>query len=490
MKIVLTCGHPESGFELVHEALLAAGLASARPSRQESLSPRDFHEKLLASHDLDAGMPATVGQLSPGKVWQELAVDLFLANMSAGPWGWADARTLCALEFWLAFDAQTRFVLVYASPEEVVARAMRDEAATRNAIDRIVESWTACNSEMLRFYNRHGGRCMLVNATGVARSPGDFVRRAGETFAMNLSPREGRSRSEAAFGSALASSLARALTEGCDEANALYRELESSADIDGSTGAALEEEALLAWREHAGLVSALHAAKTASVEERDLVSELRTEVESVRSRLMASEAAMDALATAQSEVARLRAQNTELTRDGDLLLLQVNQMREDLEHSDHLIRDLTQRTQEPAPQPHPHLSEIGVDMRGEIDGDNWYYAEHDGRWAGPYDTSTIRVPALREGNYHLSLDVVDAKARDILEGMKVALNGMSLTLRHEGEGVVALVHSRFSTNGMPKDREWEFRFKFPRLISPAEEGSDDTRLLAIRLRSMKLSRVE
>ena len=193
---------------------------------------------------------------------------------------------------------------------------------------------------------------------------------------------------------------------------------------------------------------------------------------------------------------QLREENQGLTQENELLLMQLHQMQDELVHltaeNQQLIDRLAQSVETaaaPAYLPVYQLSEIVVDMTGAIDGDNWYYAERDGRWAGPHDTSTIRVPALKDGTYDLCLDVVDAKSPAILAGMTVTLNDMPLDLRHEGEGVVALVHSKFSTARLQGVPVWEFAFKFPRLISPAEHGSDDLRILAVRLRSLKLTRV-
>ena len=77
MKVVLTCGHPFSGYERVHTALINGGMMEARVSHREGLSPQDLHERMARA--LDAVPGGAVFQLAPGKVWESLAVDLFLA---------------------------------------------------------------------------------------------------------------------------------------------------------------------------------------------------------------------------------------------------------------------------------------------------------------------------------------------------------------------------------------------------------------------------
>jgi hypothetical protein len=135
-----------------------------------------------------------------------------------------------------------------------------------------------------------------------------------------------------------------------------------------------------------------------------------------------------------------------------------------------------------------------IDLQTEIEGANWYDAENDGRWAGPDRVSSIKTPALRSGKYKVQLDVVDAMEPEILIGMEISLNGKQIEILQpwEGYGYPALVYAGFSTEDIPKSPVWEFQFKFPKLVSPSQIGSDaeDQRNLAIRLRTLKLVAVE
>jgi hypothetical protein len=96
---------------------------------------------------------------------------------------------------------------------------------------------------------------------------------------------------------------------------------------------------------------------------------------------------------------------------------------------------------------------------------------------------------LQDGDYQVRLDVVDSKDKKILANTTVQINGMPLTLLRNGRGVSALLTSTFSTAAIPQGECWEFKFGFPRLISPIEHGSSDSRMLAIRLRSLQIVRI-
>ena len=127
-----------------------------------------------------------------------------------------------------------------------------------------------------------------------------------------------------------------------------------------------------------------------------------------------------------------------------------------------------------------------VDLRREIDGKNWHAAETDGRWAGPETLSTIRLPVMGQGKYKLEIDVVDAMDPTILHGMEVSLCGERVTLSKAGRSYPTIISGDAVGRSLPGARTWEVQLRFPRLESPAEHGSDDRRLLAVRIRSIRL----
>ena len=108
MKTIITCGHQYSGFEYVFDMLLAAGVQSPKPSRREGIDIGVLHQKMLAAHDVASNTLAPQQALEPGKMWQELATDLFLGNMDSPQWGWADTRSAWLLDFWKGMDKQDR----------------------------------------------------------------------------------------------------------------------------------------------------------------------------------------------------------------------------------------------------------------------------------------------------------------------------------------------------------------------------------------------
>jgi hypothetical protein len=689
---VLTSGYEYSGCGLVHRILLDAGLAQAMPSRREQLSAMELQAKLLKSMGASAG--GAVVALQPGRLWNELAVDLFLGNLEVPAWGWSDTSTMPLLDFWHEFDVNTRFVLVYSPLEFAIGQALQGKKVTRDALESVTARWTAHGEAIVRFMKRHQGRCEVVNVVGALHSPAQLIRRLAQRWSLPLQlaadyipDRKGLSM--------VAASLARGAVRDRDDVSALYSEMEVLAGLDDA--APTVEEELLAWNEysderttHAATVmqvaqleqrltdaassarelqaavdqanrqleqlgherdarTALLAERSAQLEgiqqkyasacakleelqrdsdllrqvqdelgqnrkqleevtherdaqtallaersaeldgiqqkyasacakleelqrDRDLLRQVQGELEqqrkqiedltherdtqtalltersaqldrteqqyaSARAKLEDLQQDSELLRLVQVELDQNKSELRQLTREQDnqtkllaersaqvhlldqqleaaqkslhasssadalkvkdfqreneLLLLHLHQVQEELEHyyiqhqdllaksgrDSNLIRFLKDN------QP----SEVIVDLRRDFDGENWYHAEDDGRWAGPKTMSSVRIPALVAGQYVMELDVVDAMSPEIVANMEVHLNGTPIaTDVHLQSDYPALVLGRFSTDTIPPETHWCFELRFKNVMSPLQRGESDDRMLAVRARSLTL----
>lgn len=518
MKIVVTCGHPCSGFQLAYEALTQAGLARPQPSRRESLLPAALQEKIFKANDLDPTGLNVKTQISPGKVWQDLAVDLFIGNMEQKNWGWADNRSVWLLDFWKELDPQVRFVLVYSTPEFALGKAFGDGYATPGEIETVLATWSTYHTEMLRFYNRNTDRSLLVNASTIIHDPKTFIEKTMKMFGLDLVQLPPEQLVDIGSVSVISAILAKALIEDDNEAYALYHELESAADIaDPNALLAANAEKRHALEEYTALLTRIDKANTELSENAEYLNKLKDE----QTKLAAErQTQIQQLTLTQNEYENLKEEHAslkrqlndshaklkdaqaiapdnqaELAQENELLLLQLHQVQEELEHYFMQWQELSVKRGNPAEGTTTFInsfwskhqpSEVVIDFRDEIEGDNWYAAEFDGRWAGPDSISTVKLPSLRNGRYEFYLDIVDAMEPEIIAGMEISLNGTGLQTAMDGEGYPVIVSSEFTVENAAQHPVWEFQFKFPKLISPAQHGSDDNRHLAIRVRSLKL----
>lgn len=519
MKIIVTTGHPAADLAGIHAALTSAGLADPLPSRREGLSPGDVVQRYLRTTDF-GWQPGAIRQLSPGRLWDELLADLLLANLDSRQWGWSDAGALCLLDWLAAYDPQICFVLAYNSPAQSVGRSLAGEA-TPEQVDSALAVWKACSALMLAFFHRQRGRCVLVNAE--AAGLGAIVRCTRDAF--TLKGIGDTSAAGTAAPSALATLVADRLVEHDREAAALFHELEASADLCAEGGVPALQPAQ-AWTEYAGLLEALAQTRDAAESDRvrfvksqdeyrqqsetadrnldaarlqlsecqgrlneSVGATAKLEQQLAESRSRAEAAEKKAASISRDELAALKSKSDELAQENELLLLQLHQVQEELETYFLKYQELAGSGAAATGTALPALNEFTLDLRHDIDGENWYFAEEDGRWAGPGTRSTLRLPAMSAGRYTLQLEIVDAMAPEILAGLQVDLDGQPLALQNDSEAYPALLQGEFSCAGPARGVASFLGFTFDRLISPADHGSDDERSLAIRLRSVRVARL-
>lgn len=132
---------------------------------------------------------------------------------------------------------------------------------------------------------------------------------------------------------------------------------------------------------------------------------------------------------------------------------------------------------------------LDIDMRGDIIGANWWHAEPTGRWAGPENQSSIQVPALDQGRYHLEISVVSEIDGGIIDGMRTSFNGSVLKLQRNGQGIPCELFAEVDVPVTYRLPFWSIKFEFSKLKSPYENGLPDDRRLAIMLDHIRLTRL-
>ena len=584
MKIILTCGHPYSGHQAVAELLQHCGVAEALPSRNNQYFPAALQSKIFEVYEWNAET-STQPLPEPGKVWQELSSDLFIGNLSQPLWGWGDHQTVWLMDFWKAFDPQIRFLLVYSAPEFLVCNMLQQQVDAPEDMNVILNGWHRYNAELLRFYNRHQDRCLLVNAQTALQQPQALIEKLIEAFSLSLkSPDEiATAMSTSRVAAGLACSLIHSTSP--TEQNALYQEIESTADIISSGIKPSTQERLQAWSEYNYLIQKLN--KTFSLgekyqeeliilkeqqadleqkahsnlaknyelkQENDLLffqlqqmqicleqcfleknelNEAKTQIEinikkkqqeieslktysaDLKANIYEKQQKVDLLQAdnsnlksnlqkEQQDVGRLKTYNLEidinlknLQNENEILLQQLHKIQAELKYY------FTEYQKFNSIPTKPSYDLLGISYnpcKEPFIGNNWYDAEHDGRWAGPNPISTIDLPVLDfEGNYKINLYIIGSMSEEIINKMKLFLNGIylkSVILKEKKRWRInkainsypLQVYTRFKKEHIPiADGIWQLELHFPFLLSPSECNLDpqDKRKLAIRLNKIE-----
>jgi hypothetical protein len=170
MNKLILLGHPSSGIKHVESLLLSSGMQTALPSKRDGLMPADMVQTLCQAHQCadieEASTEDELATVQAGPIWNGLALDLILDNLSQPIWGWADSRNIYWLDYWASLDPHATFVMVYDHPRSALQAKfteIKDQQINLES-NRLLENWQAYNGAMLRFYSRHSSRCLLINA--------------------------------------------------------------------------------------------------------------------------------------------------------------------------------------------------------------------------------------------------------------------------------------------------------------------------------------
>jgi len=535
MKVILAVGAPYSSHERVLDLFNGLGRASPLPSRYEGQTPQVLQGLILGGHEVDLSKSESLQAIKPGRLWSEMAVNLFMANINQPIWGWADHQTGLLLDFWAEFDPQVRFVFCYESPNAYLANALAGvtdpDVAT---IDRILGDWSRWNAFLLGQFQRHRERCLLVNSDEALRDPQKLLDAAGNAwqwpvesvcYPVDLTAVE-----------VMAQHVARGFLPADHVAWALADKLHSEAQVPGSKTADSLSSAWADWvlmRERLGEAARIVPIEAAKYELEKQVAglaetaaryeltaqqlaavvaeneQLSAQVKQVQTKAASAEveqlsAQITKLASRIEQESRDNVRAAELLLENDHLMVALHQIQEELE--DHVLQAAEAGAQRAAGDAagaavdsfaakfwgiHPP-QELALDMRRDIEGENWYGPEADGRWAGPDLHSWIKLPPLEPGAYALELALADAIAPDIVYGLRIEAFGADVPFdfSHAAtpESFPIVCRAQIEVPLDAGAEPWNLGFRFPRTVSPADNGSADDRQLAIRLSSLQLRR--
>ncbi len=316
MKYLCITGAAQSDLDQIAGILHAAGMSPAAASKRDAaVDIAYWHEQVLARLAADEDEESTAGPKTaanvPGRLWEQLATDIFLANTGAAVWGWATTRSLSLLDFWRGFEPKLNFILVCTRPERLVARLI-NAGSSLAEITEEVQAWHARHEAMLRFHLRHPQRSVLIDAGHFTEHPRESIRLLNSRW-KKLGLNEAAVAESAAPGAdALAQHLARQLLEPFGELTSLQQELEATmpavAGNGGNHDAAVPLEQLI----------------TNYRQLQDRSREL-LQMQTLRGDLAALEQRL------QETTVKALEQQQDLQQENDLLLSQLHQVQEEFE---------------------------------------------------------------------------------------------------------------------------------------------------------------
>jgi hypothetical protein len=333
MKALCITGADNATLADIAAPFFEAGMKRSRPlQRESSIDFARWHQQVSDT---------LVNNKPMGKLWENIATDLILANLESDCWGWYEANSVNALEFWANLEPNIHFLLVCTRPEQELADKMAHTKPDSEAHGWL-EQWHQRHQAMLDFYLKYPDRCILVDATDARRHLGGQLALAHEHWQLPLhaasvedQPRDAHNEPrQDQPGSQLASLIVRELIKSSNkDITGLYVEMQAAQyHLNQDDTSEPASSRLMDWLRAdidspmlQSLLTDFHALHSAASQSQRLLA-LQSDQANTARQLEQD------LNSAKSEQQTANQQMQDARQENELLLLQLHQVQEELEH--------------------------------------------------------------------------------------------------------------------------------------------------------------
>lgn len=276
------------------------GITVEIPPDQTSLVVDNIHtwQQQVLSHQTGNNITGQIKEV--GKLWERLASDIFIQKINQSVWAWADRRSISLLEYWTEFEPGIQFLLISCSPSRYI-QSFLDQKITDFDVESLIQDWRVAHQTLLRFALRHPSRCVLLDIDHIEQQPQAFASLCATRFATA----KNHYRSLPTIKN---NPLTRVLAEKIwqDHLDATAADLWEEVKI--SYLALLNEKTISRQNAFSDLVAELQK-----------IEQQEAELASAKEKLLALER-------------RYQSEYQEQQEENELLLLQLHQVQEELEH--------------------------------------------------------------------------------------------------------------------------------------------------------------
>lgn len=333
MKTLCITGIAHPALDAVAQQLFASGLAPALPAhRNDGMDIAAWHKRVLAKHPSNVGVP----QL--GRLWEQLAADIFMGNLDVPTWGWSNPDSVELLDFWHHFDPHLYFVLVCVLPQHALAQAIANPTDNVGP-DDVLRRWYTTHQTMLRFHLRHPERSLLVMADDALNHPAQLVDTLTRQWELPLQPTSGTV-VESPRSDAVAAYLAQQLMQDRSVEHALQQEILACLSPLSQDGVAAAEvfstdDVIAAYRQlrdHSKEAEALEGARIELTTTRTTLDKKIADLtKSYDEQAQFANERKAQIDTLNKDKTTLATDLSNAREEGELLLTQLHQVQEELE---------------------------------------------------------------------------------------------------------------------------------------------------------------
>ena len=266
------------------------------------------------------------GSSNPSRPLQSALEQLFLANMDVPNrfhWGWADQRNTQLLDFFLNFDDEICFLLFVESPQALLARlSLENPKYSAEAREQALRLWRESVEKLIAFNRAWPERTLLINSLAWKFDSQNAIAYVADWLAVNIN--------ETAI-----APLEPSLTDG---ANVLLTEV---------TKLSPEELYVYApiWQEALALSPGLEVDQLADAVASFFAKFITSSIDLEKSKEVLDSKVLELTRELNQEKSQIRndpkleAELGDIKKENDLIIAQLHQVQEELEHNFLLLKE-------------------------------------------------------------------------------------------------------------------------------------------------------
>lgn len=285
--------------------------------------------------------------LKIGTFWKQILTDFYLNTLECNCWGWHLGDDLRFLDFWHEFDPSIRFLLISVAPEFQLAYQWDNTAGAFGSTEnpQWFGTWRDYHQKILGFYRNHTKQSLIIDLEELVSEPKETIAAINSQWPLQLSP-EISVAPKSALPSPIAKLLIRTISSNLfpPEITTLKRELETSCITlshkkQNESNDAVQAYRILCQTLESNRKEVDKVKKQAEEEKQRLLSQLnqiqaelkalKNEKQTIQQQHNKLEEANKTLQAAQKQ---LENKKKEIEEENELILLQLHQVQEELEH--------------------------------------------------------------------------------------------------------------------------------------------------------------
>lgn len=185
MKSLCITGFNQAFLEECAQYMEQSGVTPARPAvRGEEISMHIWHDKVCNNHENLKNNGDD--NITVGRVWDQIAGDIFFANHAENLWYWSDARSLSLLDYWRSFDPHTYFIIIHVALRDLIAEEINKGQIAKKYLEQVISDWTSKAVGLLKFNADNKERCVIIDHSLFEAKKHDYVKDISSRWNLKL----------------------------------------------------------------------------------------------------------------------------------------------------------------------------------------------------------------------------------------------------------------------------------------------------------------